>query len=233
MKKLIVLLVLSSTTACSSNNISSDTVSLLDYTTPSELSKLGYTQDKVDLINRDMKAYFGYNRYDGHQRYKINNFDIIVNPNNPDELYIVQDGSYLLAIRSPNTTVLYKKGTKFPNLVDTSIFFDREQPFVAVAKDNQMSLDINLDGVDAVFEKRHYEGDEGFMNYTDLLGLIPDIEDVVEANIPNQQCEKVVGPFACCLEEDQTYQPYSFTYETGWRISSDNEIAQKKCNAKE
>ncbi|MGO2560810.1 hypothetical protein, partial [Psychrobacter sp.] len=169
MKKLIVLLVLS-LTACS-NSMNNDTISLLDYTTPSELSELGYTPDKVDLINRDMKAYFGYNRYDGHQRYKINNFDIIVNPNNPDELYVVQDGSYLLAIRSPNTTVLYKKGTKFPNLVDTSIFFDREQPFVAVAnKDEQMSLDINLDGVDAVFEKRHYEGDEGFMNYTDLLG---------------------------------------------------------------
>ncbi|MBE0442253.1 MAG: hypothetical protein ACTH7W_03220 [Psychrobacter sp.] len=232
MKKLIVLLVLS-LTACS-NSMNNDTISLLDYTTPSELSELGYTPDKVDLINRDMKAYFGYNRYDGHQRYKINNFDIIVNPNNPDELYVVQDGSYLLAIRSPNTTVLYKKGTKFPNLVDTSIFFDREQPFVAVAnKDEQMSLDINLDGVDAVFEKRHYEGDEGFMNYTDLLGLIPDIEDVVEANIPNQQCEKVAGPFACCLKEDQTYQPYHFTYERGWEISSDNEIAQKKCNAGE
>lgn len=169
MKILIVLLTLS-LTACS-NNISSDTISLLDYTTPSELSELGYTQDKVDLINRDMKTYFGYNRYDGHQRYKINNFDIIVNPNNPDELYIVQDGSYLLAIRSPNTTILYKKGIKFPNLVDTSIFFDREQPFIAVAKDEQMSLDINLDGVDAVFEKIHYEGDERFQHECDQKSI--------------------------------------------------------------
>lgn len=142
MKKLILILSLS-LTGCA-NSVNGETVSLLDYTTPSELSDLGYTPDKVDLINRDMKAYFGYNRYDGHKRYKINNFDIIVNPNNPDELYIVQDGSYLLAIRSPNTTVLYKKGTKFPNLVDTSIFFDREQPFVAVAKDEKMFLDIRV-----------------------------------------------------------------------------------------
>ena len=63
--------------ACSNDmSIKTETVSLLDYTTPSELAKLGYTPDKVDEINRTMSDYFGYKRYDGYQKYKIN----IVNP---------------------------------------------------------------------------------------------------------------------------------------------------------
>lgn len=229
MNKLIVLLTLS-VTACS-NSISSDTVSLLDYTTPSELSDLGYTPNKIDEINRTIESYFGYNRYDGYHKYKINNFEVLANPNDPDELYIVKDDEFLVGMKQPNTVKLYKEGTKFPNPADTSIYFDRSQPFVVVADDDQLYYDIDLDGVDVVYRKKIYQGAERYMNYVDLLPL-PDYEEVIEANIPNQQCKKVVGPFACCLKEDQTYQPYSFKFETGWEVFN-NEKAQNRCNAEE
>lgn len=178
-----------------------------------------------------MNAYSGYNRYDGYQKHRISNFEILSNPNNPNEIYVVKDGDFIASMREPNSIVLYKEGTNFPNPAETSIFFDRGNPLIVVADDKQMYFDANLDGVDAVYEKHWYQGEDQYLNYVDLFGALPRYEILTEASIPNQQCEKVAGSFACCLTEDQTYQPYSFTYETGWEISSDNEIAQKKCNA--
>lgn len=227
MKKLITLLTLS-LTACS-NSISSDTVSLLDYTTPSELSSLGYTPDKVDETNRTIESYFGYNRYDGYSKYKINNFEIIANPNDPDELYVVKDGDFLIGMKQPDIIKLYKKETKFPNRADTSVYFDRDQPLIVVADDKQLYFDIDLNGVDAVYEKDMYEGAEKYMNYVDILPL-PSYENVIEANVPSQQCEKLVGPFACCLNKSQNYQPYTFDSETGWEAFN-GDIAQRMCNA--
>lgn len=226
MKKLIILLTLS--LASCSNSISSDTVSLLDYTTPSELSSLGYTPDKVEETNRTIESYFGYNRYDGYSRYKINNFEIITNPNDPDELYVVKDGDFLVSMKQPNTVKLYKQGTTFPNRADTSVYFDRSQPMIMIADDNQLYFDIGLNGVDVVYEKDMYEGAEEYMNYVDILPL-PSYENVIGANVPGQQCEKLVGPFACCLDGKQIYQPYSFNSEIGWK-ASDSKKAQERCN---
>lgn len=230
MKKLILILSLS-LTGCA-NSVNSETVSLLDYTTPSELSDLGYTPNKVDETNKTMEAYFGYNRYDGYLKHKINNFEILSNPNNPDEIYIVKDGDFIAGMRESNSIILYKEGTKFPNPAETSIYFDRGNPLVVIADDKQMYFDVNLDGVDAVYEKYWHEGIDQYVNYVDLFGALPRYEILTEANILNQQCKKVAGSLACCLQEDQTYQPYSFTFETGWEVSG-NEIAQKKCNADE
>ena len=231
MKKLVLILSLSLIGCVKSVN--GETVSLLDYTTPSELSELGYTPDKVDETNETMEAYFGYNRYEGYLKHKINNFEILSNPNNPDEIYIVKDGDFIAGMRESNSIMLYKEGTKFPNPANTFIYFDRAKPLAVIADNKQMYFDANLDGVDAVYEKYWHKGIDQYLNYVDLFGALPRYEILTEANIPNQQCEKVAGPFACCLKEDQTYQPYHFTYERGWEISSDNEIAQKKCNARE
>lgn len=230
MKKLILILSLS-LTGCA-NSVNGETVSLLDYTTPSELSDLGYTPDKVDETNKNMEAYFGYNRYDGYLKHKINNFEILSNPNNPDEIYIVKDGVFIAGMRESNSIILYKEGTKFPNPADASIYFDRSNPLVVIADDKHMHFDVNLDGFDAVYEKYWHKGTDQYLNYVDLFGELPRYEMLIEANIPNQQCKKVVGPFACCLNQDQTYQPYSFDFEKGWEIS-ENEIAKKKCNADE
>ena len=144
------------------------------------------------------------------------NFDVIANPNNPDELYIVKNGSFVAGIREPNKVALYKEGANFPNLADVSIYFDRSNPLVIVADNKHMYFDVNLDGVDAIYEKYWHEGTDYYLNYVDLFGTLPRYKKLVKADRANQQCEKVVGPFACCLNQDQTYQPYSFNSETGW-----------------
>lgn len=213
MKKLIVISFLA-LTACS-NSINGETVSLLDYTTQNELSSIGYTPDKISETNTIMKNEFGYSRYNGYIRYKFNNFDVITNPNDPNELYIVQDGDFLFNTKQPDIIKLYKKGTTFPNRSDTAIYFDRSQPLLIVADEDQLYYDLDLDGSDVTYEKNIFTGTEKYMNYVDLLPL-PHHEKALAANIPTQQCMKTAGSFACCLTDDGTYQPYSFDLKVGW-----------------
>lgn len=231
-KKNILFLTLA-ISGCSSTP-SYETVSLFDYTTEEALLKKGLTPEKIseiDNLSIDKKFGTGYSRYEGYHKYKINNFDILVNPNDLDELYIVKDNNYLLGINEKNNIRLFRANTKFPNPSDTAILWGyNDYPYVYVANDKQVYYDLNLNGIDIVFDKKLWTGDRAFANYVDVLELLPRYT-ISEARIENKQCKPFINTSACCENADGSYTPYQFDYEKGWKSDTNNIKLTEHCNS--
>nr|WP_289056350.1 hypothetical protein [uncultured Psychrobacter sp.] len=210
----------------------SKSISLLDYTDEDNLISHGLNSDKIALVNQAHEESYGYSRYEGYQKNSIGKFEILSNPNDPDEVYIVKDGEFILDIGKDNTVRLYSKNTTFPNPQDMSVYWMPNKPSLYVLSDNDMYYDINLDGIDIGLEKIPFTGEFSYNNFVDLPSKIPN-STISSVSIPNLQCQPLVGEIACCSTEQGDYQPYQFDYKTGWEALSTNPKVTAYCNSEE
>ena len=71
----------------------SQTVSLLDYTTQEDLNSKGLTPEIIEQLDESNNWNVGYKYYNGnYQKHTIDKFEVLSNPSNPDEIFIIKDG---------------------------------------------------------------------------------------------------------------------------------------------
>lgn len=210
--------------------IESKSTSLLDYTDKESLISYGLNSDKIALVNQSHEKSYGYSRYEGYQKHSIGKFEVLSNPNDPDELYIIKDGSFVLDIGKDNAVRLYKEDTTFPNPQDMSIYWIPNRPALYVLSENNVYYDLNLDGIDIDLKKMPFKEEYLYNNFIDLPTKVPN-STITGVNIPNLQCEPLVGEIACCSTKQGNYQPYRFDYKIGWVVIPNNEKIDKQCNS--
>ncbi len=226
---LVIILSVLATIACADSSFENnrETVSLLDYVSKKELDDRKLTQEKL----KELEAYHidkvGYPRYQGYEKQKLNNFEVIVNPNNPNELYVVKDGNFLLVIYEDSVR-LYHENTKFPNPADTAVAFNYKTPSVYIVGKEKVYYDRNLDGLDKIYKIKPNIGKYEVMNSVDIHDVLPKSE-LVYAVINNQQC-KAINQLACCETEESKYIPY-WNEGNGW-IKENSKSRYQYCNSK-
>lgn len=216
--------------AVSCRPIESKSISLLDYTDKESLISYGLDSSRIALINQAHEKSYGYSRYEGYQKHQIGSFEVLSNPNNPDELYVIKDEKFILDIGKGNIVRLYSEDTAFPNPQDMSIYWIPDRPAAYILSGTSMYYDLNLDGVDIDLKKQPFKGDHSYNNFVDIPTKIPN-STITKAIIPNLQCEPLVGEIACCSTKQGTYQPYQFNYKTGWSSLSTNPKIIAHCNS--
>lgn len=211
-------------------SIKSKSISLLDYTDKKDLASYGLNSNNISLINQAHEKSYGYSRYEGYQKHPVGSFEVLSNPDNPDELYIVKNGRFILDINKDNTVRLYSKDTTFPNPQDMSVYWLPNRPALYVLSDKNNYYDLNLDGIDINFKKMPFKAKYSYNNFVDLPSKIPN-STISGANIPNLQCEPLVAEIACCSTERGNYQPYQFDYKLGWSPLNNNPKVMAYCNS--
>lgn len=210
--------------------IESKNVSLLDYADKADLISYGLNSNNISLVNQAHEKSYGYSRYEGYQKYLVGNFEVLSNPDNPDEIYVIKNGKFILDVDKGNAVRLYSKNTKFPNPQDMSVYWLPNRPALYVLSDNKSYYDLNLDGIDIDFKKVPFKEEYFYNNFVDLPSKIPN-STISGVNIPNLQCEPLIGEIACCSIEKGVYQPYQFDYKKGWSPLSNNPKIMAYCNS--
>lgn len=210
-----------------------ETVSLLDYTTPKELAAAGLTPDKIQEMNNlslDKTWGNGASFYEGYHKYQVEGFEVLVNPDRPDDLYLIKDGQLLLDVIQNDQIRLFKLGTTFPSPNAASVVLMRKDPAVYVANSNQIYYDKGLDGVDIVGNKLLWKGDKAYMNYIDFPSYVPEFS-ITKANINGKQCKPLVATIACCKNDQKGYTPYVMSFDKGWQPKPENLKLMGHCNS--
>lgn len=225
----IIIAIAVSSTGCNHTTNSVPEVSLLKYADQTDLDTRGLTKEKIDMLNQAHIFEYDYPRYEGYELHEINDFDILVNKSNPNELYVFKNGKLLLDV-DDDLIRLYKKGTTYPNPADTSVYFSPERPAVMVADDDSTYYDLDLDGPDIASTIIPYTGDYKFNNYEDVSEITPS-RTISKAFIKGLRCEPLYVNIACCLNENERYDVYNFIYDKGWSKVDNSKGIYAQCNS--
>ena len=207
----------------------SQTVSLLDYTTQEDLNSKGLTPEIIEQLDESNNWNVGYKYYNGnYQKHTIDKFEVLSNPSNPDEIFIIKDGNFLLKVNDEHIRI-YDKGTKLPNPLDAVV--DWNGQLLMYYNEKQAFYDQNLDGVEMISEKIPHKGEDYFLNYTEVIVEVPN-DSITEVIIPDKQCYALAGDLACCMNEQGDYKPYRHQFLRGWEkhTSNSSTLISEFCN---
>lgn len=207
-----------------------ENISLLHYADQADLNNIGLNQEIIKKINDENMIVNGNSRYDNYLIHHYGEFDMLLNSKNPNELYVVKDGIFLVGIRDNGAIELYDNNTKFPNPSSLSVFWMPKQSNVILANKEKVYFDMGINGVDAVFQKLPHTGEKSYLNYVDIVNFLPQ-SDIEEAFIDNLQCKALVGHYACCTSNGQNYDAYQFQ-DIGWQKSTNKKVMQY-CQSKD
>lgn len=207
-----------------------ENISLLHYVEQTDLDNLGLNQEVIKKVNDENLILNGSSRYDNYIIHHYGEFDILLNSKNPNELYVVKDDIFLVGVRDNGVIELYSDNTKFPNPSNLSVFWMPKQSNIILANKEKMYFDMGINGIDATFKKLPYTGDKSYLNYVDIVNFLPQ-SDIEEAFIDGLQCKALVGRYACCTSDNQSYEAYQLQ-DTGWQKSTNKKVKQY-CQSKD
>ena len=158
--------------------------------------------------------------------YKVGFNNILIDPKDNDKSFIIRDGK-ILAFIDKDKIFLYSPDKSSPFEDNAVIKYYYKEPAIQYNSRETIYYDKNLDGIDIEFKKTPFLDNR--VNILSAEGNRKPNGTIIKAIIPNKVCIPLVGTIACCLESEERYQPYIFSYDKGWEVF-DNYKTNKLCN---
>lgn len=226
-KCLLIPIVITSLSSCSYNADITEPkkVSLIDYIDENDLERYGFSAQDIENFDTKIKdsAVFS-NEYNS---YKTNGFTILSNDENPEHIFILKDKKFIASF-DDKTRSLYSEKTNIPTQLDALITYIPSVPSLSYNNGELDYYDLNLDGIDIIYETLPTDDREFDYFSAEVLGT-PNV-NIIEAIIEDKECKALVGSFACCLSSEGDYSAYKFSYQDGWISIPDNKKLNAICN---
>lgn len=227
---LLGLTILATMSACSLDaNVKKPTkVSLSQYIDSNDLTRYGFTPERIKELNhrRDNNELFAKQ----HLSYNINGFTILINPDNPDSIYIIKDNQFIAAFNDQQR-ILYSKNVNIPAQKDVMVSYTPSDKTLSYNTGKYLYYDVGTDGIDITYEILANKDSHQDYLTAEILGA-PN-KTIIAANIANKSCKVLAGDLACCLADDHSYEAYQFTFNNGWQALPHQQKLTTICNSKD
>lgn len=160
--------------------------------------------------------------------YKINNFDVVINPDRPNELLIYRSGKIVSLINDDLVRIYYPNAANLPLSEHEMFSYNSKSQSATYNTSNTYYSDHGFDGIDMESAKITYDHSQPDYFYSEFAGK-PRIQ-ITKAHVDNKVCKPFVENIACCLADHGRYVPYKFTNSEGWQNISDNDKMNLNCN---
>lgn len=201
-------------------------VSTTEYIDKNYLERYGFSNENIEDFDSKIENINLLS--DNYTKYKTNGYTILSSDQNPEHIFVLKNNKFIASFDDKSRT-LYSKETNIPTRLDALVTYIPTTPSLSYNNGKSSYYDLNLDGVDIIYEVMP-SNDEGLDYFSaEILGT-PNL-NIVDAKISGKECKSLVGYYACCFSDEDNYEAYKFDYKAGWSSIPSNKILNEACNS--
>ncbi|MBE0443436.1 MULTISPECIES: hypothetical protein [unclassified Psychrobacter] len=227
-KYLLIPIVIAFLSSCSYNSDITEPkkVSIIEYIDKSDLERYGFTTKDIKDFDSKIKNSDIFS--DNYTKYETKGFTILSNDENPEHIFILKNNKFIASFDDKART-LYSKEANIPTRLDALVTYIPTTPSLSYNNGKSSYDDLNLDGVDIIYEVM--PSNDKRLDYfsAEILGT-PNL-NIIDAKISGKECKALVGYYACCFSDEGNYEAYKFDYKAGWSSIPSNKILNEACNS--